>query len=311
MKHAKRLFPALLLACALLVGLCSCGKSANASRAPQADGFYGETTSGSYTETADESFGTTTKSESGSVLQPSERKLVRTFYVSFETKSYDEFLSSLQEQLRQYNGYSEKSEQSTGGTLRYASFTLRVPAENADAFLTSLRPLATVRREEEEQKDVTLQYVDNESRLRVLRTEQESLERLLAQADSMENILQIRDRLTEINEEIEAYTAALRAMDNQVDYATFTLSVQEVERITAVENEGTFAKIGRQFKENLSDIGVGLRAFFIWFVSAVPYFVLIGVLGAILFFVIFGSIRHGRRRRAKRRAAKAAQSTEQ
>ena len=173
-----------------------------------------------------------------------------------------------------------------------------------------MRPLATLRHEEEEQKDVTLQYVDNESRLGVLRTERESLERLLAQADSMENILQIRDRLTEINEEIESYTAQLRTMDNQIDYVTIYLSVSEVERITAVENEGAFAKIGRQFSENLSDIGKGLRAFFIWFVSAVPYFVLIGILGCGIFFAIFGIVRSGKRRRTKRRAAKPGQSAE-
>ena len=83
-----------------------------------------------------------------------------------------------------------------------------------------------------------------------------------------------------------------------------------MERITAVENEGAFAKIGRQFSENLSDIGKGLRAFFIWFVSAVPYFVLIGILGCGIFFAIFGIVRSGKRRRAKRRAAKPGQSAE-
>ncbi len=302
MKRTKRFWLALFLLCALLCALCSCGKSAGSYRASD-DG---------YAENGSLDFGTAQEKGTGASAPQAaaDRKLIRTFTLRFETKDYDTFLSSMRAALQQNGGYSEKAEQSTGHSLRYASYTLRVPAENADAFLTTVRPLATLQHEEEEQKDVTLQYVDNESRLGVLRTERESLERLLAQADSMENILQIRDRLTEINEEIESYTAQLRTMDNQIDYVTIYLSVSEVERITAVENEGAFAKIGRQFSENLSDIGKGLRAFFIWFVSAVPYFVLIGILGCGIFFAIFGIVRSGKRRRAKRRAAKPGQSAE-
>ena len=141
MKHTKRFLFALFLLCALLCALCSCGKSAGSYRASD-DG---------YAENGSLGFGTAQEKGTGASAPQAaaDRKLIRTFTLRFETKDYDTFLSSMRAALQQNGGYSEKAEQSTGHSLRYASYTLRVPAENADAFLTTLRPLATLQHEEE------------------------------------------------------------------------------------------------------------------------------------------------------------------
>ena len=70
---------------------------------------------------------------------------------------------------------------------------------------------------------MTLQYVDTESRLYRVRTEQESLLRLMEQAEQLEDVIAVQGRLTEVNYEIQSYESRLRAMDNQVTYSTLYL----------------------------------------------------------------------------------------
>ena len=119
--------------------------------------------------------------------------------------------------------------------------------------------------------DVTLSYVDTESHLKALRTEQETLLGLLEKAETVENIIAIQSRLSEVRYEIESYESRLRTYDDQIDYSTVYLNVSEVERETQVKEETPGEEISRRLSQNWEDLKEDVKRFGINFVSDLPY----------------------------------------
>ena len=214
-------------------------------------------------------------------VEASGQKLIKTVNLTMETREFDTLLENIQAKTTECGGYVESSEISglsyynTDGS-RYAWLTLRIPADRLDEFVTVVSGLGNVTSQNESVQDVTLQYVDVESHIEALETEQTRLLELMEQAESMEDIITIESRLSEIRYELQSYESTLRTYDNQVDYSTVTVSIDEVDRETVTEeNPGFFREIGLRLSDNFYEIGQGLRGFGVWFISSLPYLILI------------------------------------
>ena len=124
-------------------------------------------------------------------------------------------------------------------------------------------------------EDITLQYVDVESHKKALETEQERLLELLEKAESMEDIITIESRLSEVRYELQSYESRLRTYDNKVNYSTVSIDICEVERVSRTPEKKTFfGEIKERLSDNFYDIGQGIRSFAIWFISSLPYLVI-------------------------------------
>lgn len=221
----------------------------------------------------------TSTSGIGSVSSDSQ-KLIKTVSLSMETKEFDELLENIEAQVKEMNGYIESSSISgnsyynSNGT-RYAWLTLRIPADQLDGFVTIVEDLGNVTSKNESVEDITLQYVDVESHKEALATEQERLMELLEKAESMEDIITIESRLSEVRYELQSYESTLRTYDNKVNYSTVTIDVCEVERVSRTPEKKSFwGEIKERLSDNFYAIGQGLRSFAIWFISSLPYLVI-------------------------------------
>ena len=94
--------------------------------------------------------------------------------------------------------------------------------------------------------------------------------------------------------------------------STVKLSLREVVTYTEVEEpDPTFGqRMKETFVESWSEFGEGWLDFFVWFVGAFPTLLVVVGIHAAIFFIIYGSIRRGQRKRAARRAAMMAGKTE-
>lgn len=77
--------------------------------------------------------------------------------------------------------------------------------------------------------------------------------------------------------ELESYESRLRTYDSLVAYSTITMDIYEVERVEQVEELSAWEQIGKNLTTNLEDIGNGFVAFFVFFVSALPYLLLLAI----------------------------------
>ena len=225
------------------------------------------------------------KTESGSEASlPTDRKLIRTIRMEAETEDLTTLMDGLTARIAELGGYVEAKNLHNGSAYsgyrrRNLSMTVRIPAEKADEFVARVGENANVVSSTETVDDVTLQYVDTESQVKALETEQARLIDLLAQAETLEDILKIEDRLTDVRYELERYASYLRTLENQVSYATVNLSITEVKEYTpVVEEEPTmWQRIATGFGRSIRDIGEGLKEFFIWVVVNSPYLLIWGV----------------------------------
>ena len=220
--------------------------------------------------------------ESGAEMPlPENRKWIITVNMSAETDDLDTMTAALQEKINALGGFVESQNIYNGSRYedrryRSASLTIRIPADDVDQFTESIEGISNVVRKEKNLEDVTLSYVDTESRMNALKTEEARLLELLAQAENMSDLLEIEGRLTDVRGELEQIGSRLRLYDNQIDYATIYLSIDEVQEYTPVEEPGFFARIGTGFLKSLKGLGNSLLDLLVWIIVSLPYILVYG-----------------------------------
>ncbi len=218
------------------------------------------------------------------------RKLIKRLYLELETKTFDKTIGEIGNQVTALGGYIE-SEDVSGNSYyyedskRYANIVCRVPVSAYEGFVQTMDSIANIVSKQESVEDITLQYVDVESHKKALQVEQERLFVLLEKAETMEDIIAIETRLSEVRYELQNYESTLKTYDNQIEYSTITLSVSEVERISDTKEEGFWQEIAGKFKTNVYNIGKGLKELAVWILSSLPYLLLIGIIALIIIWI--------------------------
>lgn len=221
------------------------------------------------------------------------RKLITTVQLDVETRQFEEAMAQLENQIQGMGGYIENMNSYNGSrysgsrSMRYANLTVRIPQARLKEFLGAVSEVSNVVRRSERVDDVTLSYVDMESRRDTLRTEQSRLLEFLDRAETIEEIITIEERLSNVRYQLESMESQLRAMDNKVDYATVELNVSEVEELTMVEEPGFWERIGEGFTDSLLNIRDGAGELFIWLVVHLPYLFILALPVCIALLVIW------------------------
>lgn len=320
-RKKKRLV--LLAACLQAAVLTACGSTDSMKYAETAAGTA-ETLSDSVTvsynadaaaeETAVEyGYDDTAALEEGIELSETalaDRKLIKTVDISLETEAYDTLVPHIEAQVTALGGYIENmdttkrvygySSDFETEYLRYTYMVVRMPKENLDTFLDDVGEQSNIISRSERVEDVTLQYVDLESHKNALLTEQERLLDLMEQAETVEDLISIESRLSEVRYQLESMESQLRTYDNKIDYSTLYLSIDEVEKYTPTEKITVGERIRNGFTDSLWGVGNGIAEFAIWFVIHIPYLIVWAVVIAAAVFILCKL----RKRILKRRAQK-------
>lgn len=288
---------ALLLTVFLLTGLLAgCSASTNGA---SSDMMYMEM------ESAVEDkglYGSTTDSAAGSTALQDSRKLIKTVDLDAETKDLGRLLLWLNEKVAALGGYVEQRDIYNGSSYnssrsRSANMTVRIPADQADAFVEEMGEYSNIISTNETVEDVTLNYVATESRVKALQTEEARLLELMEKAETMSDLLEIEERLTDVRYELESVTSQLRTLDNQVDYATVYLYISEVRELTEPEPVGLLERIGTGFVNSLKNLGNILLELGVFLIVNLPYFAVLGIVA--LAVILIARKRGPRKRKTK------------
>lgn len=297
----KKRYLAGLMAGLILIAAAGCGsssKNTTSEMAAEAMDTYAYASEESVAEAPAEGAEWEYDNDSGAVtsengiesVAETARKLIKTVNLEMQTKEFDAVVESISKKVQEMGGYIEDSSvwgssyYSTGA--RSASYTLRIPSDRLDEFVEATDELGNITYKNESVEDVTLRYVDVESRKKALETEQARLLELLEQADNLEDLLTIESRLSDVRYELENYGSQLRLLDNQVDYSTVYLNINEVERIIETKERTFFEEIADRFNDSLYIVGRGLRGFAIGFLGSLPILAVWAVVIAALAFVL-------------------------
>ena len=297
---------ALLLALCMVAGiLAGCGASSDSYKsAVESPMMKAAGNSMAVAETAAAADRISSAEDGGISELPENRKFIITVRMDVETEELDNLLAGLNEELTALDGYIQSQNIQNGSTYaarryRSASLTVRIPAQRLAEFTQQVESLSNVVSSSRDTEDVTLSYVDTQSRVTALEVERDRLMELLVQAENMSDLLEIESRLTEVRYRLEQYASQLRVLDNQIDYATVYLDIEEVREYTPVAERTRWEKIRDGFMESLKDLGDGILDFFGWILIHIPYLVVWGVM--ILVIVLVCRRAHRRRKEAKQK----------
>lgn len=234
------------------------------------------------------------------------RKLIKNVNMDVETRDFESLLSLVEEKVREMGGYIQDSSIFNGSSYgtyrstRYASLTIRVPQEKLDGFIRDVEGISNVVQCNQSVEDVTLTYVDLESHKKALEVEQERLLQILEVAETVEDIITVESRLSQVRYELESMASRLRTYDNLVEYSTVYMYIDEVEELTPVVEETTGQRIVTGFMNSLKSIGRDIREFFVGLIIHLPYIVIWGIIITVA--VLIGiRLRRGKRARKAER----------
>ena len=223
------------------------------------------------------------------VYQRPDAKLIRRCNIEMQTTEFDAAIDALYALVEENEGYFETSTLRGGGYYnananRSGEYIVRVPAQRYSAFRTAAGEIAYVTYSNESTEDIGAQYYDTEAHLKTLRTKQDRLLMLLEKAENMEDIITLQAALSEVEYEIERYSSTLNRYDGLVNYATFSIYINEVRRVEPVTGEAdTLAdRMADAFQSGLDDLKDSAEDFLVW----LSY----NVFGVVIFIVIAGGV---------------------
>lgn len=276
-KHSLAIAAICIFALALF---CGCGGGAPSAGVPQATPAIYESADSDGFASATNITSDLAEPEEAPVPKPSggetenlsnDQKLIYRLYLNIETLDYDASVAGIEKLCKDMGGYVENSSVSgsrlSTSSLRYADYALRIPSEKLDAFESACGDIGNVYSSSRETENATAQYVDLSARLGSLQTEEERLLELLEQAEDLDSIIALNQRLSEVRYEIEGIQSRLRGIDSLVSFSTVYITISEV--VSTTDNSGvprtfgervssSFTKGMNTFKKTMESLGVFL-----------------------------------------------------
>ena len=222
----------------------------------------------------------------------SNRKLITTVNISTETDDVEGFADRIEKKVNALGGYLESSniysdkDYYGNNNTKSADITARIPANRLEEFLNDVDGNSNITSRNRSTEDVTLQYTDTEAHERALTLEQQSLEEMLMKAETIDDIMAIQSRLTDVRYRLDSIRSQLRTYDNNVNYSTVYLNVRETKEFTVTKEETVWERISKGFVDNLLDVMDAIAEFLIWFITHIPSLILFGVVVFVIGFII-------------------------
>jgi len=126
-------------------------------------------------------------------------------------------------------GYVSNSQTSYGGTDPSASIALRVPVAEFNTAISRLSKLPGVKvlNDSETGTDVTAQYTNLQAQLQAATGERDALLVVLSHAQSIGDILAVRDRITAVQSEIDQLQGKINLLGDQASYSSIAVALAE------------------------------------------------------------------------------------
>lgn len=259
-------------------------------------------------EAYDSGSGTQTQVDQNEVKESAEssgnkRMLIKTVHMEVESEDIDTMVKNVEKRVDELGGYVENmsvnNQKYSNSETKTADITARVPVEKLDQFVNEVEGQSNVLSRSSNAEDVTLRYVDMQARMDSLQTEYDRISELLKEADSLDNIIELENRLTDIRYEMQSYGAQMKAMKNQATYSTIYLNVKQVIEYTpvVVQEKTRLERMTDGFIQNCKRVWNGILDFFVGLIVALPVLLIWAVIITLIVLFIRFLVKKGRAKR--------------
>lgn len=219
----------------------------------------------------------------GEPKEETKTKIIKEGSIGISVEDFGKARVGLDALINTYKAYiADENERKNRYNIE-STIIIRMPSNNFDAFMKEVGDIGTkVNYKRINAKDVTRQYVDIQSRLKIKKEVRTKYESFLKNAKNVEEMLAIEREVRLLTEEIEAKEAELRYLSDKVNFSTITLHISQ--KLEYQYEDPDYAepsfiqRVGKGFSSGWN----GLLSFFIGLTYLWPLI----LLGIILFLAI-------------------------
>lgn len=216
-------------------------------------------------------------------VAPTERKLIKTGNVSFETNSMADTRARVLASTEKNGGYIANESVNKQYDRLSQTLSVRVPAAKFDNFLNEISEgVEFFDHKNISVNDVTTQHIDLTARLTTKKELEARYLVLLAKADKVQDILEIERQSAMLREEIESVEGQLKYLNDQVGFSTLDIEFYVLTR--------DMPSFGGKFGQGLHEGWQNLLSFVVFIAQLWPFLLL-----AVLF--IFGIRKFSKRKK--------------
>jgi hypothetical protein len=148
-----------------------------------------------------------------------DRQIIYTANMAVSVFNLEEAMKKAELLPEGYGGYIH--------SMSHGRLVMRVPSKHLRRAMEDLADLGVVEQRSLQAQDVTAEFTDIDSRIRVLEETQKQMVELLAKARTVDEALAVRRALDQITMELEVLKGRLRQLENMISYSTLTVSLVE------------------------------------------------------------------------------------
>ena len=157
-----------------------------------------------------------------------DRKIIQSTSIDVEVTEVGRNFQDIIRIAQTAGGFVASSSFSNVEDEQIADLTIRVPADRYQDVLSQIRGMGEVAQEGSEANDITEEFTDLQARLRTLEATELRYLELLGQADTIDDILLVQDRLDGVRGQIEQVQGRVNLLNELTDLATITVHLRSV-----------------------------------------------------------------------------------
>jgi hypothetical protein len=158
-----------------------------------------------------------------------DKKIIHTAELAMVVDNVEEASAKIRALTLQANGEIDQARVwSLSEETREGELHIRIPAEGLGAVLKQIKTIGRrVTNEQLSATDVTRQFADNDARMRSLRAEEQQYLQILKQAKSVQDVLDITEKLTEVRTQIEQLQASINVMSHDIAMSVVAIGLSQ------------------------------------------------------------------------------------
>lgn len=252
---------------------------------------------------------TTSKAAEDNIV---EKKLVYRCDINIETLTFNETYEAIKTNLDKVKGIVQSESQSNDDfewyvTDRYSDnykmhsiINCRIPSEKYNEFIEAISSLgdnAKVMSKSTSVDNISQEYYDTTAQLEVLKIQEQRLLDMMNKADTIEDMISVEKRLTDVQSQINSLTNNIKYMDSDVAYSYVNITLDEVKDYSETyKDTDTFkARLIKTVKDTWDNFKDGLEETVFSIIRAIPTIAIL-----IVVFIVYKVIKLIRRKDNKK-----------
>lgn len=222
-----------------------------------------------------------------------EEKLVYHCDLNIETLDYLATVESIKQSISNCNGVIQsENESDSGRDWYYANYQktsgtmhnylqVRIPSNKYDAFLAELDGVGKITSKSTSVENISQAYYDTTTQIEALQIQEKNLLSMLDQCETIEDMLTVQERLTQVQYELNRLQTNKRYMDVDVAYSYVNINVTEVMEYQYESEPVKKNRFADRLYNTIKSTGRGfllfLEGLLFFVIRLFPYIVILGL----------------------------------